>query len=81
MIRGRGTTSPSSHSSHSPLTLLLLSWFHRDQGERDDKLIAVHADDPEYRHFNDISELPKHRILEIRRFFEDYKKNENKEVR
>jgi inorganic pyrophosphatase len=52
-----------------------------DQGEKDDKVIAVHADDPEYRHFNDISELPKHRILEIRRFFEDYKKNENKEVR
>jgi inorganic pyrophosphatase len=52
-----------------------------DQGEKDDKVIAVHADDPEYRHFNDISELPKHRILEIRRFFEDYKRNENKEVR
>jgi inorganic pyrophosphatase len=51
-----------------------------DQGERDDKVIAVHADDPEYRHFSDISELPKHRLQEIRRFFEDYKKNENKEV-
>ena len=52
-----------------------------DQGERDDKVIAVHADDPEYRSYNDISELPKHRLNEIRRFFEDYKKNENKEVR
>ena len=51
-----------------------------DQGERDDKIIAVHADDPEYRGFNDISELPKHRLQEIRRFFEDYKKNETKEV-
>jgi len=52
-----------------------------DQGERDDKIIAVHADDPEYRHFEDISELPKHRLNEIRRFFEDYKKNENKDVK
>lgn len=26
-------------------------------------------------------ELPSHRLMEIRRFFEDYKKNENKEVR
>ncbi|PSC74399.1 soluble inorganic pyrophosphatase [Micractinium conductrix] len=51
-----------------------------DHGEQDDKVIAVHADDPAYRDFNDISELPQHRLAEIRRFFEDYKKNENKVV-
>ncbi|KAJ8476729.1 hypothetical protein OPV22_020456 [Ensete ventricosum] len=51
-----------------------------DQGEKDDKIIAVCADDPEYKHYNDIKELPPHRLAEIRRFFEDYKKNENKEV-
>ncbi|XP_039819320.1 soluble inorganic pyrophosphatase isoform X1 [Panicum virgatum] len=51
-----------------------------DQGEKDDKIIAVCADDPEYRHYNDISELSPHRLQEIKRFFEDYKKNENKEV-
>ena len=43
------------------------------QGEKDDKIIAVCADDPEYRHFNDIKELPPHRLAEIRRFFEDCK--------
>ncbi|KAL1565895.1 Soluble inorganic pyrophosphatase 3 [Salvia divinorum] len=51
-----------------------------DQGEKDDKLIAVCADDPEYRHYTDIKQLAPHRLMEIRRFFEDYKKNENKEV-
>ncbi|XP_022859880.1 soluble inorganic pyrophosphatase 2-like isoform X2 [Olea europaea var. sylvestris] len=51
-----------------------------DQGERDDKIIAVCADDPEFRHYKDIKELPPHRLAEIRRFFEDYKKNENKSV-
>eukprot|EP00389_Voromonas_pontica_P005492 GDKH01008218.1.p1 GENE.GDKH01008218.1~~GDKH01008218.1.p1 ORF type:complete len:92 (-),score=19.98 GDKH01008218.1:79-354(-) len=51
-----------------------------DQGENDDKVICVHLDDPEYRDFKCISELPAHRLKEIRRFFEDYKKNENKEV-
>jgi len=51
-----------------------------DQGEKDDKIIAVCADDPEYRHFTDIKQLAPHRLAEIRRFFEDYKKNENKEV-
>ncbi|OIW11011.1 hypothetical protein TanjilG_22818 [Lupinus angustifolius] len=51
-----------------------------DQGEEDDKIIAVCADDPEYRHYTDVKELPPHRLAEIRRFFEDYKKNENKIV-
>jgi inorganic pyrophosphatase len=42
-----------------------------DQGEKDDKIIAVCADDPEYRHYNNLSELSPHRLQEIKRFFED----------
>lgn len=42
-----------------------------DQGEKDDKIIAVCADDPEVRHYTDINQLPPHRLAEIRRFFED----------
>lgn len=41
------------------------------QGEKDDKIIAVCADDPEFVHYKDIKELPPHRLAEIRRFFED----------
>ena len=68
-----------------------------DQGEQDDKIIGVHADDPgrfhqivfakeaviyefssltksfplyvtEYRDYTDISQLPPHRLLEIKRY-------------
>ncbi|TKY62244.1 Soluble inorganic pyrophosphatase 4 [Spatholobus suberectus] len=42
-----------------------------DQGEKDDNIIAVYADGPEHRHYNDMKELPPHRLAEIRRFFVD----------
>ena len=51
-----------------------------DGGEADDKIIAVAEGDPSVNHINDISELPKHFISEMRNFFEDYKKLKNKTV-
>jgi inorganic pyrophosphatase len=51
-----------------------------DQGQRDEKIICVHLDDPAFADYTDIRELPEHRLRELKRFFEDYKKLEDKEV-
>jgi inorganic pyrophosphatase len=52
----------------------------RDEKGQDDKIIAVHVDDPEYEPYRDIAELPPHRLRELERFFLDYKVLENKTV-
>ena len=58
-----------------------------DQGEGDDKIIAVASKDMSVSHYNDVFELPEHIRNQIHRwnsinsrFFEDYKKLENKHV-
>ena len=52
-----------------------------DGGEADDKIIAVAAGDQSVNYINDIDDLPPHLMKEVHRFFEDYKKLENKEVK
>jgi inorganic pyrophosphatase len=51
-----------------------------DQGLADDKILAVAENDANTRHLNDISELAAHFKLELKEFFESYKKLENKVV-
>jgi len=54
-----------------------------DGGDSDDKILAVHADDPHFKHFSDISEIqtahPK-LLDEISQFFKIYKLLDKKSV-
>src|ERR1700754_2433015 len=49
-----------------------------DSGKPDHKILAVAAHDPEYNSFTEAGELPAHRLVFLRRFFQDYKKLEGK---
>ncbi len=49
-----------------------------DGDERDEKLLAVYASDPRYEEYNDITDIPKHTIAELKHFFETYKELQGK---
>jgi inorganic pyrophosphatase len=52
----------------------------KDDKGLDDKVIAVHLDDPAYAQYTHIRELPPHSLKELERFFLDYKTLEDKTV-
>ena len=51
-----------------------------DNGSRDEKIIAIPYNDPNYNNYKNISELPPHVFEEMRHFFTVYKNLEGKET-
>ena len=51
-----------------------------DGGSLDEKIIAIPCNDPTYKDYYDIQELPKHIFDEMMHFFEVYKTLEHKKT-
>lgn len=54
--------------------------YMRDNGDMDEKIIAIPYNDPTYNCYTDIEQLPEHIFEEIQHFFSVYKDLENKET-
>ena len=50
----------------------------KDDKGIDDKIIAIAVDDPAVNHYHEVEELPPHLVVELDRFFRDYKVLEGK---
>ncbi len=51
-----------------------------DDGEEDDKILAVVATDPNFTQVKDLKDLEPHLLIEIKHFFEVYKELQKKKV-
>lgn len=52
-----------------------------DDGEKDDKIIAVYNNDPRFAEIEGMKDVPRHIIAELKHFFETYKILQGKEAK
>src|SRR5499425_97579 len=51
-----------------------------DSGKKDHKIITIATKNPKFNTYRETSEMPPHRLVMLRRFFQDYKQLEDKAV-
>lgn len=76
LVLGQEPINPLSILNAKPIGLMTMV----DHNEPDDKIIAVHYDDPQYSFYQSVFELPEFLVNEVKKFFQDYKALENKQV-
>lgn len=76
LVLGQAEVYPLSIMRACPIGVMRMI----DQNSVDDKIIAVHADDPEMIDIHSMNDLSAHTLKEIQNFFEIYKSLENKKV-
>ena len=69
MVLVEDKTFPGCVVSARPVALMRMD----DDGEQDDKVVAVPSEDPRYDHLQDLDDLPVQTMDEISEFFETYK--------
>ncbi|MCA9485749.1 MAG: inorganic diphosphatase [Nanoarchaeota archaeon] len=52
-----------------------------DDGEKDDKILAVYKNDPRFAEMESIKDVPRHIIAELKHFFETYKQLQGKNAK
>lgn len=71
-----GSAITGSYMEVRPLGVMHMT----DGGIPDDKILSVVANDPRYKEIQDVDDLKEHTLLELKHFFEEYKKLENENV-
>jgi inorganic pyrophosphatase len=69
LVLGQSAIAPLTIAQARPIGLLCLE----KAAGRDDKIIAVHVDDPVFAFYRGLSDLPGHLRAQIERFFDDYR--------
>lgn len=70
------TIYPLSLVECAPIGVITMT----DEGEADEKIIAIPVNDPSYNQYKNIGDLPAHIFNEMAHFFTVYKTLENKET-
>jgi inorganic pyrophosphatase len=76
LVLGQDPIHPMSIVRARPIGLLRMV----QGGRRDDKIVAVHVDDPVFEPYRSWQELPPHVLAEVERFFNDYRALEGVET-